>query len=53
MQRNLFLTEGRVRIELLDTIKQETIEGFEAKRSHSDVVSNSDRPESISRGITR
>jgi len=53
MQRNLFLTEGRVRIELLDTIKQETIEGFEAKRAHSDVVSNSDRPESISRGITR
>ncbi|MGH3828821.1 MAG: hypothetical protein ACRDQX_16870 [Pseudonocardiaceae bacterium] len=33
MQRNLFLSEGRVRIELLDTIKQQTIEGFEAKRA--------------------
>jgi hypothetical protein len=32
MQRNLFLGEGRVRIELLDTIKQETVEGFEARR---------------------
>ena len=32
MQRNLCLSEGRVRIELLDTIKQQTIDGFEARR---------------------
>jgi hypothetical protein len=53
MQRNLFLSERRVRVELLDTIKRQAIERFEAKRSSSDGVSNSDQPEPVSRGITR
>jgi hypothetical protein len=35
------------------TDKQQAIETFEAKRSDSDVVSNSDQTESISGGITR
>jgi hypothetical protein len=46
MQRNLFLTEGRVRIELLDTIKQQAIEGFETKRAKRDEHALSRREDS-------
>jgi hypothetical protein len=35
MKRNLFLSEVKVRIELLDTIKQQAIDEFEAKRTKS------------------
>ncbi len=38
MKRHLFLSEGRVRIELLDTIKQETIDGFETRRAKQRVA---------------
>lgn len=46
MQRKLYLSEGRVRIELLDTIKQETIEGFEARRAnHAPAATEPPNPE--------
>jgi hypothetical protein len=51
MKRNLFLSDMKVRIELLDTIKQETIEAFEAKRSNSAAASNIDESESSKPGI--
>ena len=38
MKRHLFLSEGRVRIELLDTIKQQTIDGFETRRAKQRVA---------------
>jgi hypothetical protein len=50
MRRNIFLTDGRVRIELLDTIKQQAIQGFETKRARRDehaLLQSEDRPETV------
>jgi len=44
-QRSIFLGEGRIRIELLDTIKQQTLEGFEARRPRpAPVAPDGERP---------